>query len=68
MMNNTRSLIHEFIGYGSDEKTCTGNSKTCPNDECLVCGERECPHGEPLHFHHDGCPACVFDEEKPTGL
>ena len=17
-----------------------------------------CPHNEPLHFHHDGCPAC----------
>jgi len=30
----------------------------CPVDECSVCGERDCPHGEPLHYHHDGCPAC----------
>ena len=27
--------------------------------ECLACGERDCPHGEPLHYHHDGCPACA---------
>ena len=32
---------------------------TCPNDpECLVCGANECPHSEPLHWHHDGCPSC----------
>lgn len=21
----------------------------------------DCPHGEPLHYHHYGCPACSFD-------
>lgn len=26
--------------------------------ECLACGARACPHHEPLHYHHDGCPAC----------
>ncbi|MBX3703977.1 MAG: hypothetical protein KF822_09405 [Steroidobacteraceae bacterium] len=30
----------------------------CPIDECGDCGEIVCPHGEWLHFHHDGCPAC----------
>lgn len=30
----------------------------CPDPECKVCGEIMCPYGEPLHFHHDGCPAC----------
>src|SRR5215469_8247999 len=30
----------------------------CPDLECLVCGVRDCPHGEPLHYHHDGCPTC----------
>ena len=30
----------------------------CPDPECLECGEIICPMGEPLHFHHDGCPAC----------
>jgi hypothetical protein len=30
----------------------------CQDMECLVCGVRDCPDGEPLHYHHDGCPAC----------
>jgi hypothetical protein len=29
-----------------------------PKTECIGCGARDCPHGEPLHYHHDGCPAC----------
>jgi len=37
----------------------------CPDadDECMYCGVRACPHGEPLHFHHDGCPACYQDAD-----
>lgn len=27
-------------------------------NQALVCGSAVCPHDEPLHFHHDGCPAC----------
>jgi hypothetical protein len=38
--------------------SCTGVATTCDNDECLVCGTRDCPDHEPLHYHHDGCPAC----------
>jgi len=30
----------------------------CADPECIVCGAIVCPHKEPLHFHHDGCPAC----------
>ena len=30
--------------------------------ECLVHGAQDCPKGEPLHYHHDGCPACDEDE------
>ena len=30
--------------------------------ECSECGKIVCPHGEPLHFHHDGCPACAQHE------
>lgn len=43
------------------------NKHTCSeigdgtDDECLVCGEHDCPHGEPLHYHHDGCPMCEGD-------
>ena len=30
----------------------------CDDPECLTCGVLLCPYGEPLHQHHDGCPAC----------
>ena len=30
--------------------------------ECLLCGLILCPHHEPLHYHHDGCPACSQSE------
>jgi hypothetical protein len=33
----------------------------CGDVECTDCAERDCPHHEPLHYHHDGCPACVND-------
>jgi len=36
----------------------------CGGDECMECGEIVCPYGEPLHLHHDGCPACDFDSEE----
>lgn len=32
----------------------------CPDGECYECGEIICPYREPLHFHHDGCPACTI--------
>ena len=36
----------------------------CDDPECLICGYRDCPFHEPLHYHHDGCPACsqVLDD------
>jgi len=34
----------------------------CDDPECLSCGERDCPYGEPLHYDKDGCPACSFEE------
>lgn len=30
----------------------------CDDYECITCGAIMCPYGEPLHNHHDGCPAC----------
>lgn len=30
----------------------------CKDAECSICAEIVCKHHEPLHFHHDGCPAC----------
>ena len=36
----------------------------CDATECMICSIAQCPHSEPLHFHHDGCPAC----EGPYGM
>lgn len=35
----------------------------CKDGECMVCAIRPgvCEFTEPLHFHHDGCPACYTD-------
>lgn len=45
---------------------CTGDAETCRIDECMICGVRDCPHMEPLHYHHDGCPACYWTINKCT--
>ena len=42
---------------------------SCPlhGGECMTCSVICCPHKEPLHFHHDGCPCCcdvVHEEER----
>jgi len=34
----------------------------CPDYECSMCAIRDCPWHEPLHYHHDGCPACAITE------
>ena len=30
----------------------------CADSGCDICAVLVCPHHEPLHYHHDGCPAC----------
>jgi uncharacterized Zn finger protein (UPF0148 family) len=57
--------------YLCDDENCkeaicqqrvTHNVETCKNSECIYCGMKKCPYGEPLHFHHDGCPSCYLKE------
>lgn len=57
-----REFIQSIVGMGHE--ACTGVTETCPEMECLECGARECPYSEPLHFHHDGCPACYLAEKE----
>lgn len=35
----------------------------CPIGECSECAKIVCPHGDPFHLHHDGCPACAESPE-----
>ncbi len=41
-----------------------GPPENCPVGECMICAVTWCPNQEPLHFHHDGCPACYLAEKK----
>ena len=51
-------------GVASKEKIIDALLSHCDDGECYTCGQIICPHGEPLHFHHDGCPACAQDEPE----
>ena len=33
-------------------------NEECDDPECSQCAAIACRHHHPLHFHHDGCPAC----------
>jgi len=44
-----RQLVQDAQGHHPKD--------ACP-EECILCGVRDCPYENPLHYHHDGCPAC----------
>lgn len=51
--------LHEQIRAAKADGSLTDELlNRCTECECIVCGALVCPRGEPLHFHHDGCPAC----------
>ena len=48
-------LVYAINGMDPAEPPC---EPRCDREYCAGCAIAECPHGEPLHRHHDGCPAC----------
>lgn len=44
-----------------------GRPEDCPAGECMICAVTVCPQKEPLHYHHDGCPACDVGDESQEG-
>jgi len=51
-----------------DMKCDCKNQIDAQNNECTPCGMRDCPHDEPQHYHHDGCPACINEEVIKDGF
>lgn len=49
-------------GVASKEKIIDALLNHCEDGECHVCSQIICPHGDGMHFHHDGCPSCAQDE------
>lgn len=46
-----------FVARHDDNVSCTDSS-------CYACAQRACPRHEPLHYHHDGCPACWNEAQR----
>ena len=65
MQNLEDTKQHELaiINFEEEVKDHPPTSE-CPDPECIICGYRDCSHNEPLHYHHDGCPACFAEEMK----
>ncbi len=55
--DDTDGELPEQPVYGKDPNHPTTDD--CSDGSCMECGARDCPSGEPLHYHHDGCPWCV---------
>lgn len=53
--------------YNKITKQIPGHPPTaeCKESGCLVCGTRDCPSGEALHYDKDGCPACALKDHGP---
>ena len=57
----TVSLLPEIIGVLKDPSIL---QHLAPID---VAGIIDCPKNEPMHYHHDGCPACDDDDDDACG-
>jgi hypothetical protein len=54
--------LHSRIEAAKASNTLTDELlNECDDYECSVCAMILCPHGDFLHFHHDGCPTCSFE-------
>jgi hypothetical protein len=51
-IEDQKRVIEEYMGK------VEAMLRKCPDVECSHCSSVVCPHNDPLHFHHDGCPSC----------
>lgn len=35
-----------------------------PPDDCNICTVIVCKNYDLMHFHHDGCPSCIVEEQN----
>lgn len=56
------SLLYTAVENNDPEERINELLAMCRDPECYTCGSIVCPHGEELHFHHEGCPACAEHE------
>ena len=63
MTTRLQDIAYFHWGHTKEPNGCVNEDQ-----ECLICGVLCCPAGEPLHFHHDGCPACTQHDPEPEQL
>ena len=56
------TMLADVHRGGADPNACEADG-----GECSICAVLDCPEGEPLHYHHDGCPACSFSDPGQQG-
>ena len=56
-------VVGQFLDLLQDELTTIRTLYAYPNYWKAIL---ECPHSEPLHHHHDGCPACYMSSIEDT--
>lgn len=60
------TIAAERVWAGHAAQTGHHNAQQCIAAECDLRGAIDCPHGEPGHYWHDGCPACDADTDDPV--
>jgi hypothetical protein len=58
-------FIHDLLGMDPYGVPC---EPICSDEDCAPCAMTECGFREPLHRHHDGCPACSLLWALEDGL
>jgi hypothetical protein len=56
-MNDIHEHLRAAVKLNQDGLVLDEILAQCPDAECPECGRVICPLGDPMHFHHDGCPA-----------
>lgn len=57
-MSVHKEIAETFQLYGPGPTTDLALAR-CSDNECPDCARIICPHHDPYHFHHDGCPSCA---------
>lgn len=64
MITNPLAYLLLGLPYGAQPDPDHPPTDQCPDPECWQCALRDCPHRDPLHYHHDGCPSCYQEEDQ----
>ena len=66
MTDDERAAVHATLRevVESCNKRLDALVNRCDDMECSACAVIMCPFGDAFHFHHDGCPSCVYPAYK----